>query len=611
MPFVKDLDPEFSKRFAAWVRLEPRCRRDDFSVGLEARTADPLWSLGRQWQTGELTAEDAGSPVNVTVNYSTWTPTNVLRDGDDKPVPAPSIPYEPIVEQEHLALSWRDRIQIGQKFERLVRHCCESPAPGVDAGNVVAAYRENAEYALALPAEGKAWSAIDYATRRLLKIACGRAVDGQKLLDRMDFDATTPSHSIALCGNLDSATLDRVVNDLRDWCLALGLRPEPQAPPAWRNPNLDYRFQFQGAAAAPARLVAPDYRNGDLDWHSFNLQLQGGPTWKAAKPVSTRPSPISVGGSSSRWWAFEDAATDFGSIEAASTDLARLFLMDFLLLHGDDWYSVPLPVSMPSLVRIDAVQVSNVFDDALVPVAPARKLSAKPGKCFDLFSHTAAGSRLPMAESLHGSRDAALGASMLFIPSVSGRRHESPPLEEVRFLRDEGANKVWAVEHKVMNGLGRATDASNAQFERQERKATAASTAQPPTLELGGSSLPRYRLATSVPENWFPFAPFNAATGGKRRVVLRRAAMLHNADDEQPSIIAAASRLLEIDEDPLLWLEEISVGRSGALVQLAGQHLRWVDGKSFVWIGRKVQTGRGEGSSGLRFDGLSPPSGED
>ena len=48
--------------------------------------------------------------------------------------------------------------------------------------------------------------------------------------------------------------------------------------------------------------------------------------------------------------------------------------------------------------------------------------------------------------------------------------------------------------------------------------------------------------------------------------------------------------------------EEFSVPRSGVKVQLTGQRMRWNDGKTYVWLGGKVTAGRGEGSSGLRFD---------
>ena len=48
-----------------WMRLEPRCRTADMSVGLQARVYDPLWMLARQWQLGELAGEDAGSPASA------------------------------------------------------------------------------------------------------------------------------------------------------------------------------------------------------------------------------------------------------------------------------------------------------------------------------------------------------------------------------------------------------------------------------------------------------------------------------------------------------------------------------------------------------------------
>ena len=48
-----------------WWRLEARSRDPLVADGLEARLADPLWSLGRQWQTGEFQGVDGGTPVNA------------------------------------------------------------------------------------------------------------------------------------------------------------------------------------------------------------------------------------------------------------------------------------------------------------------------------------------------------------------------------------------------------------------------------------------------------------------------------------------------------------------------------------------------------------------
>ena len=47
-----------------WRRLEPRTRSEAMT-SLAARVADPLWMVARQWQSGELTGSDTGSPVLV------------------------------------------------------------------------------------------------------------------------------------------------------------------------------------------------------------------------------------------------------------------------------------------------------------------------------------------------------------------------------------------------------------------------------------------------------------------------------------------------------------------------------------------------------------------
>ena len=54
-------DPQIT----AYNRLEPRARTEDFARSLRAEIRDPLWMLTRQWQMGELEAEDAGSAIDA------------------------------------------------------------------------------------------------------------------------------------------------------------------------------------------------------------------------------------------------------------------------------------------------------------------------------------------------------------------------------------------------------------------------------------------------------------------------------------------------------------------------------------------------------------------
>lgn len=623
MPLAEGIPEDFHQQFAAWVRLEPRCRSNDFARSLQARTADPLWMLARQWQTGEFQGEDAGSPIEAHLKHSTQSLDRVRLGENGSTFDLPNAPLEAIVEQERFELHWRTRVQIGQQFERFAHAVLKSKAQ-----ELIHALRKR--YRLD-PPTGDEWVKTDRATRRFLEFMAGRVIDGQKLLCAIEGGRLVVS----------DGELEQVLNKFNEWRTKLHLQPSTNRSEAWRNQQLDYRFELnppEDSATDKTHLVAPEYRNGALDWHTFNMASEIRGKWTPGDPIKTHPTRITVAGASPRWWAFEDAATDFGKLDVAKPDLAKLMLMEFVLIYGDDWFSIPLPVTMPNLVRIDELKVRNVFGDETI-VQPARlmvrkAIADKGGDPNDPLLRWEMFTLSPAA-----APDAPTLADVLFIPPVAGFREESPPMEEVRFLRDEGANMAWAVEHIIQNGLGRPIHGFDAQNERIERRREAdiarleAELKQiERKLEAGGmtnderktlqaeaeskrkelnnlrngirpvsTGTPRYRLATTVPENWFPFTPANAQAFS-RSIRLRRAQMLRNADDEDPRSIPAMSRLLDLAEDPLLELEEVTVPRSGLCVQLTGQRVRWVDGKTYVWLGRKVLTGRGEGSSGLRFD---------
>ncbi len=606
--------------FASWFRIEPRCRSKDFARGLEARTADPLWMLARQWQVGEFQGEDAGSPLAVNLEYSTQSLDRV-RLGQSN-IPIADAPLEAIAEREYLPLDWRTRVQVGQQLERFAR----TKLPGNAAEDFIQAYRKD----YPLQPSAAEWEKIDCATRQFLQVVAGRVVDGRKLLEAI--------------GGITPDQYNPVIAELKKWCEKLGIQLDPSRPVAWRNEQLDYRFEVnpppQETQPPRTRLVAPNYRNGDLDWHTFNVVGQPPDEWSSPqskpKSIAAHANRLVIAGTSPRWWEFEDGATNFGKLDVAKPDLAKLMLMEFVLIYGDDWFAVPLTVPMGNLVKIDNLKVFDVFGQEH-KVLSARKPDSDPLRRWEVFAL----SPLPDPDRLGvGNPDLPGAGNILLIPPAAGFREESPPLEEVRFLRDEGANMVWGVEHVVRNGLGRPVAGFDAQRERSERQREAAiaalearlsqieqqlaggnlSEAERQTLEAeaeakrqelarvkGGAKpsggVPRYRLATTVPENWIPFIPAKVILApGHQGIRLHRAKMLRNADEELPTSIPGMSRLLKSEDDPLLWLEEATVPRSGVRVQLTAQRVRWVDGKTYVWWGRKVTTGRGEGSSGLRFD---------
>jgi hypothetical protein len=46
------------------------------------------------------------------------------------------------------------------------------------------------------------------------------------------------------------------------------------------------------------------------------------------------------------------------------------------------------------------------------------------------------------------------------------------------------------------------------------------------------------------------------------------------------------------------------VPREGVVVERIARLGRWIDGSNLLWLANRKRVGRGEGSSGLRFDRL-------
>jgi hypothetical protein len=123
---------------------------------------------------------------------------------------------------------------------------------------------------------------------------------------------------------------------------------------------------------------------------------------------------------------------------------------------------------------------------------------------------------------------------------------------------------------------------------------------EPTTPASSPSKALRYRLTTEVPDYWIPLMP--ARVGQELR--LQRGAVLKT--DGSREIVQAMGRILTPAPGRALHLYEEEVPREGVRVTRAYQYTRWCDGSSHLWLARRKQIGRGEGSSGLRFDALTP-----
>ncbi len=265
-----------------------------------------------------------------------------------------------------------------------------------------------------------------------------------------------------------------------------------------------------------------------------------------------------------RYWQFEDGQVNLGALEVQPHDVARLLLVEFATIYGNDWLVAPVDVPLGSYTEIPSVTYTTTFGETKT-VAPADD-RGRSGR-FRLFEVSVAGS---LTDTLPG---------LLVPPSVAGVL-DGPPIEDVLYLRDEMANKAWAVERIVETPSG---DSRSRYDEGYPPPFTPRNT---PGAELD------YLLQTDVPAWWIPFLP--VATG-YRTLALRKGAMLRNGAPVEPVgvLLRPGQALVVRDEE---------VSREGLRVRRVPTLARGVDGAYLRWTTRRVTAGRGEGSSGLAFD---------
>ena len=559
----------------SWTRLEPRVRRDEPSAGLEARVRDPLWMLARQWQVGEFTAEDAGSPLQVRVRVERAPLTRYFAGALQTPA-APGEPYDPIrlplevlVEREEARMDARLSCEGGLHFLRLLE------ARGV--GQYRTAYVQ--QYRLSSPPDG---TPLADETVRVLRISTGRVPDGARLAA----DLRAAGGGLPEAPPIEDADRERVLDAARAWLAWLdGLVSSSSSNRAWNAERMEYSFAVAAPSADGERLLAAaEYSQGDLDWYAFNQRpgssLGANEDSAARQEVvrTTIPTPVSYRGMPvSRWWEFEDGQVNLGSVDAGPNDLLRLLLLGFALDYGNDWFLAPVVLPAGAVYRILSLIVTDSFGERTL-VRPYTQIESS-GARWRMFCLSSD------AESNAGDE------SLLFLPPSLPTPLRGDPIEEVRLLRDEVANLAWAVERLVEDVGGRPVD----RFEEYQRAR------REPVPAAATSGETRYRLATSVPDYWLPLVPTRIDAAQPDIRLVRGRVLLEGAASAVTP--APLGRLLEPGR-PLGIFEE-EVPRAGAHLVRRYEYARWADGSGHLWIGRRKSAGRGEGASGLRFDILT------
>ena len=576
-----------------WQRVESSTIDDDLEWGLEARVADPLWFLARQWQVGEFRGEDAAIPVFVALTARSVELSHVQpgmpADGQMITTRGPaSPPLEAAIEAESLA-DIAARVRLGVEVADLLIGALRTDTRiGADPfRRIVDRLRDDFPAVVPDDADG---IEPDPVGRRRLRALARRSFDASDLIARFVAD---PAGAAAWIQSIDVSARARaaLLEIGARWAALLAdVFVGPLGDGAWNTSRMEYEGSVGAAlddAGSGIALTLRDYGGGRLDWYSFDYlgaQLRGDPggaaTADAEQAESKRvqhyateliPQPLTFAGMpASRFWEFESGEVHFGGIDAAPEDLAKLSLAAYATVYGDDWYVVPLTVAAGTIVTIDTVTVIDDFGDAtVVPSAASLDGASRSFKWFELT----------------GDPSAELGREpLLFVPPTVDTADGGTILDDLRVVRDEMANTAWAIERRVLDRSGRPVD-------------PIAALGTPPRAEAPtGPTSWSFRIGAEVPANWVPMVPVRLGQGGA--IGLQRGRMPVPGGGTR----GATGDLLEPRQR--LVVEESEVPSVGLRVIRRFQSARSTAGGFHVWLGRQKGPGRGEGDSGLVFDHL-------
>jgi hypothetical protein len=446
---------------------------------------------------------------------------------------------------------------------------------------------------------------------QFLKASAERAVDGSRVYDVARGKAAWPG-AVAALPPEHLAWINQAAGAFGDWFDQLYFRPAAEPDQAWSPQALEYKFACAVSEADGSHtvLTADGYASGNLDFYAFDVDpnrttLAGSGVSIAQRPVENRilsviPAEARFPGMPAfRWWELEDRCVDLGSVQADTTDLAKILLLEFALMYSNDWFLVPVKVPSGSLSAIKGLVVTDVFGQR-TSVGPAGELAAGDWSGWSLFGLTIK----PRSGQWEGGID-----PRMFLPPTVAKVQESEPVEEVKFIRDETANMVWAVETRVADLLGQSQDGNDAA--RQLR-----SLLEDSNLTGTETVVPQdqaawiYRFANGVPESWIPFIPAHKAND-VRSIQLQRGSMPRSIGGSlQPvrprTLILRTGLNADQTQAAPYFIDEEEVTRAGAVVASAFRRARWYSGAVFTWYGERKTLGRGEGGSGLKFDYVDP-----
>ena len=568
-----------------WQRLEPRPRSESLGANLAAQVRDPVWYLTRQWQSGELTGADAATPAFVTISTVTGKINGITAGASSEaydPASAPlethgfSEPFSP----KDLSL----QAELGQVFRDLLD--AHFGAQSEAAGRIKGQFLVTNPIATTPPADD--FDPLDGPTLRFAAICGGREIDGVAVHLLGGVVPSGVGKDAA-----ERAEISTVMGQLGAWVAEVWGKIGTTDPPGWVPKTLTYDVKVSAAAPSGGTASLPVTLDalGEAQWSAFDVaSVTGGASQTASNTIVTVPARVRFPGMPAlRFWDFESSEVAFPSVHPELRDLVKLLTLDFVLVHGQDWFVVPLAQDVGTISKINSLKITDVFGHAMTIVRADTGNTTPTLSRWTAFTNT-----IPPVAPAPGN----LGDFYLATPTAGTGIQGMRVVEQVRFARDEMANMAFGIELLTPNQIGQARRGAE-----RDLAAEAVLGVTPPD-SLDTTSPLRYLVESKLPIHYIPLV--GVPDVNPPAIILEKAAHVRSKVQQTGTtfelVLATGKILNPVPVPPAYQIVEEEVPRTGMTVERVVHRARWIDGSTHLWIARRRRLGGGEVASGLAFD---------